>query len=494
MTEQMRRDSKKNRIGLKTIDEDDGDRRPSIDDQDSESEAESDYEIDPEHPKIMPLGVTLSEAYLLIRGLLTATKHPRLKADVLGESVTAKCRDRNALAAAVLLDLYMREQIEVSHWTLAEGNIAAVYKIEKRGGQPLMQHFLDFYTHYVDDIFRDMKLPSRINEWPIWQNLEQRGILENHRYVGLGGGCLAKGIGYDAWDLARPDWLLDLKRGYLESARVLYDPNLTDPMNEVKNDTLMFVYLIQELFDFSFEAIDGLSRVLRAWVAPFEKGELFPPVEMVHAGSVCKGIIDRAFRVATGLDTQLAQEAAMYNQDILERLELAFFLSPAVWLAFDDDDSGEISLDEFVDGMKKLDLYKDFRKERIPEDVLSNIVGDLAEKLFREVDVNGDGTLSADELHGAFSRRRKEAIQEAEKRKIMKKMAISFLSKAGIKIQKKDTTSKAAVRRAEEIQEFQVKKAQEGERQRRAEWSSTMDQPQMQDEDVDVDAVLVASR
>ena len=80
-----------------------------------------------------------------------------------------------------------------------------------------------------------MKLPNPLNEWPIWQNLEQRGILENHREVTIAGGCLAKcakGIGYDAWDMARPDWLLDLKNGYLESARVLYDPNLADPLNE----------------------------------------------------------------------------------------------------------------------------------------------------------------------------------------------------------------------------------------------------------------------
>lgn len=256
----------------------------------------------------------------------------------------------------------------------------------------------------------------------------------------------------------------------------------------------MFVYILQELFEASFEGKDGLSKVLKKWVSPFEKGEIYPPVEMVHAGAVCKGIIDRAYRVATNGNIQLAQEAAVYNEDILERLELQFFLSPAVWLAFDDDDSGEISLDEFVEGMQKLDLYKDFRKEKIPEEVMDNVVRDLAEKLFKEVDVNGDGTLSADELHGAFLRRRKEALVESEKRKVLKHMAISFLSKAGIKITKKDTTSKAAQRRAQEVQEFAMKTAATNERQRRAEWSSSIDQPEFKDEDVDVDAVLVAAR
>merc|ERR1712100_145353 len=100
----------------------------------------------------------------------------------------------------------------------------------------------------------------------------------------------------------------------------------------------------------------------------------------------------------------------------MERLEHKFFLSPNIWTAFDVDESGELTVDEFVEGMRNIDVYKDFRKERVPEDVLRMIVSDLAERLFQEVDINMDGTLTPEELQSAFRRRREEAVRNLEKK------------------------------------------------------------------------------
>merc|ERR1712100_922872 len=101
----------------------------------------------------------------------------------------------------------------------------------------------------------------------------------------------------------------------------------------------------------------------------------------------------------------------------MERLEHKFFLSPNIWTAFDVDQSGELTIDEFVEGMRNIDGDKDFRKERVPEDVLRMIVSDLAERLFHEVDINMDGTLTPEELQSAFRRRREEAQKDKEKKK-----------------------------------------------------------------------------
>merc|ERR1712178_453760 len=121
------------------------------------------------------------------------------------------------------------------------------------------------------------------------------------------------------------------------------------------------------------------------------------------------------------MDTQLASEAADFNELVMQRLEHKFFLSPNVWQSFDVDQSGELTIDEFVEGMRNIDVYKDFRKERVPEDVLRMIVSDLAERLFQEVDINMDGTLTPEELQSAFRRRREEARQNKERSQWMRK-------------------------------------------------------------------------
>ncbi|CAE7254836.1 unnamed protein product, partial [Symbiodinium sp. KB8] len=258
-----------------------------------------------------------------------------------------------------------------------------------------MDHFLDHYVPHTDSMFRDMRMPALLGEAPIWDSLEKKGFIDNHRpSAERKWGISRRPV--DVWDLVRRDVLLDLREGYITSARLLYDKGFTDPTEEDPNDILMFCYLLQYLFDVSVEALNGFARVMQKLCPPFQKGELFPPLNGVHAGAVCIGLIDRASRLARGKDTQLASEAAEFNEVVMQRLEEKFFLSPKIFEAMDQDNSGELTRTEFVEGMRNIDMYKEFRHERVPEDVLRMIVADLAERLFAEVDVNGDGTLTVE--------------------------------------------------------------------------------------------------
>merc|ERR1740139_1236289 len=122
----------------------------------------------------------------------------------------------------------------------------------------------------------------------------------------------------------------------------------------------MFCFLMQQLFDNSVEAKDAMSKVVNKLCPPFQKGELYPPVLNVHSAAVCVGFIDRGARVASGVNMQLAEEAAEFNQSVTERMEETFFLSPKIWESFDADQSGALSLDEFKEGMRGVDIYKEF--------------------------------------------------------------------------------------------------------------------------------------
>lgn len=417
----------------------------------------------------------------------TLSKKKELRGCVVRRRLhTGSLRDSHVLAAAVLVDLYMREQVDVHHWTLQEGSVAVPYKVLPRKGYQKMDHFLDHYTPHTETIFRDMLLPSHIGDAAIWDSIEKKGIVDNHRYARerhlLGFRTL------DVFDLVRPDVLLDMRDGYVVAARLLYDKQVIDPMNEEASDVLMFVFLLQYLFDVSMESINGMARVLQHFCPPFQKGELFPPLQAVHAGSVCMGIMDRASRVAKKQDTQLASEAAEFNEVVMARLEEKFFLSPKVFESMDEDESGELSIDEFVEGMKGIDVYKDFRRERVPEDVLRMIVSDLAERLFQEVDVNQDGTLTMEEIGAAFRRRRDEALKNQKKRQWFRNRLVGAAQTLGIgNSGMGDQSKKEAVQEALR----QEAEAKVQEQRRRMEWNSEVERLELRDEQVDVDTGLV---
>eukprot|EP00928_Gymnodinium_smaydae_P037241 TRINITY_DN25884_c0_g1_i1.p1 TRINITY_DN25884_c0_g1~~TRINITY_DN25884_c0_g1_i1.p1 ORF type:complete len:754 (+),score=197.78 TRINITY_DN25884_c0_g1_i1:152-2413(+) len=457
----------------------------SKDDESDDSSHPSDFDVEPEHPKVMPFGVTICEAYCLLRGALVANEGG-WEGCIVRDPFHSTSQDGHMLAAAVLIDLYMREQVDLHHWTLSGGNVAVPYRCQLRKGRAPMEHYLDKYRRGVDATFREMRLPSGVGDYPIWCSLEDRGILDNHRVARR----RAFGCGWqrlEVWDLARPDLLHDLKNGYLTGARVLYDKSVEDPLDEAMNDALMFCFCLQCLFDSSFEALDGMARVLKEWCPPFEKGELYAPLTMVHAGAVCAGLADRAFRVARHEDTQIAMEAAEYNEIIMERFEEKFFLSEKAWESFDVDGSGELTLEEFVEGMRNIDIYKDFRKERIPDAVLRMIVSDLAERLFFEVDVNGDGSLTADELASAFKRRRTEALREQERRQWARTMVKNIAMQVGGRKEEDATDPRVqAVRYRDSVQ----RKERVRESRRTREWSSEVEKAHLLDEDVDLNAPL----
>merc|ERR1740138_576218 len=88
--------------------------------------------VDPEDPRFMPFGFSLTEAFLLLQGMVLAMdRRPDADGDgmtdideghqrILRTNVAVTCRDRHVLAAAVLIDLYMREKIDVYAWQLSE--------------------------------------------------------------------------------------------------------------------------------------------------------------------------------------------------------------------------------------------------------------------------------------------------------------------------------------------------------------------------------------
>eukprot|EP00927_Polykrikos_kofoidii_P056685 TRINITY_DN50770_c0_g1_i1.p1 TRINITY_DN50770_c0_g1~~TRINITY_DN50770_c0_g1_i1.p1 ORF type:complete len:741 (-),score=131.09 TRINITY_DN50770_c0_g1_i1:54-2276(-) len=459
-----------------------------IDDKASEASSHpSDFEVDPVHVKIMPLGLTVSEAYLLIRGLLMASESNFAACNVLGDDVASTGRDGHLLAAAVLIDLYMRDQMQIHHWTLQEGHVAVPYRVQHKKGLQPMRHYLDHFTKHCDAIFRTMRLSSVIGgEYVIWSSLEEKGIIDNRRSITVANhGCGWRRA--DLWDLVRADVLLDIKEGYVTAARLLYDKDFPDPHDEVANDILIFCYILQSLFDLSVDAVDGFARVLNNRCPPFHKGELFPPVASVHSGGVCLGIAERAFRFAKNQELHLAQEAADFNEQVMERFEEKFFLSPKIWSSFDTDGSGELTLEEFVEGMRNVDIYKDFRRERVPDAVLRMIVSDLAERLFYEVDVNGDGTLTNDELLNAFKRRRQDAVRARDGRNWFSAFLRSFFDFSDSKRDSEiaDLCSAADKSRDNVLVRTRLKAVR-----RQREWMSELERPSYRDEEVDIHAPL----
>ena len=140
-------------------------RHDDEDDQDEEDNGGKDgdaehaaVELLPDDPKFTPLGLTVSETFVLFYGLLAAVKarnreHQR---GLVGTSIHFYCKDRHLLAAAVLIDLYMRDKIRLHHWTLDEGNKAPVAACTIRESKN-MRHYLDNYLpepkHFDVEIF-----------------------------------------------------------------------------------------------------------------------------------------------------------------------------------------------------------------------------------------------------------------------------------------------------------------------------------------------------
>lgn len=448
----------------------------------------SDFDVDPEHAKACPFGLTYCEAFVLLRGILAGQQKFGRSCTVVGSDSTRSSKDMHLIAAAVLVDLYVREQVEVCHWTLKSGEVAVPYTLTIKPGNHCLDHFLDRYTTHAESIFRDMRLPKQLGEHVIWGNLEARGYITNRRSTRLRRGCTGRSV--VVWDFARPDFLLHLKEGYLLAARSVYDPNFYDALDgtaamEEASDAAMFCLLLQALSDRCFVAVDAMSRVLNNACPPFCKGQLFPPVTMVHGAAVCLGLIDRGFRIGNCVSTDLAAEAAEFNEAVMRRMERKFFLSPKVWQSFDVDASGELTVDEFIEGMKNVDVYHEFKREKVPSDILQMILVDFAQKLFQEVDVNGDGTLTADELRAAFRHRRDEAEKHVAESRWVHRVVRKVQDQVGVS-RRGDEAYADTRSQAENLKETERKQSILAETRKALEWDCEVDRVELLDEDVDV--------
>eukprot|EP00438_Fugacium_kawagutii_P034096 Skav232056 [mRNA] locus=scaffold1641:72448:75819:+ [translate_table: standard] len=103
------------------------------------------------------------------------------------------------------------------------------------------------------------------------------------------------------------------------------------------------------------------------------------------------------------------------------------------------------------------------------------IVADLAERLFQEVDVNGDGTLTVEEISVAIRRRRAEALKRQEKRQWFRHQVSSVQRRMGMK--KEENHHEEAVREAKE----EEMRARVREHRRRLEWQAEVEQVQVPD-------------
>ncbi|CAE7243822.1 unnamed protein product [Symbiodinium sp. CCMP2592] len=82
------------------------------------------------------------------------------------------------------------------------------------------------------------------------------------------------------------------------------------------------------------------------------------------------------------------------------------------------------------------------------------IVADLAERLFAEVDVNGDGTLTVEEIGVAIRRRRTEALRRQQKQQWFRKQISSIQQTVGLQKEGGNKAHEEAVKEAkhEELQ------------------------------------------
>jgi len=188
----------------------------------------------------------------------------------------------------------------------------------------------------------------------------------------------------------------------------------------------------------------------------------------------------------------MAAEAAEFNEAVMQRLEETFFLSPSVWETMDTDLSGELSMEEFVEGMRKASVYRDFRKERVPEDVLQTIVADLAERLFHEVDINMDGTLTHAELQAAYRRRHDEALKKRRQRNWIRVGFQAIAVQAGLGGAQGKNQREPARAEAQQLQSKERDKALLAQRQRNSEWQSEVERLALPDEYVDANNSIIA--
>jgi len=184
---------------------------------------------------------------------------------------------------------------------------------------------------------------------------------------------------------------------------------------------LMFFFSLQTLFSVAWEGHDGFERIMQAICPPFAKLPLQPPKGMEATGAVIRGIAERA-RLAgeetvDGTKRNLAIEAGEFQEAIRSRFETELFACKHLVSIFDKDGDGEITLEEFIDGIRQLPASGQLRfGTGVPSEVLDLIIRDLATELFYQIDDDGNGTLTNEEIRDAIEMRRKDAARKLKNR------------------------------------------------------------------------------
>lgn len=222
---------------------------------------------------------------------------------------------------------------------------------------------------------------------------------------------------------ARKSWWERLKLFYVDAYFLMFEEGAIyfEEEQEValwRAQLLMFFFALQTLFEVSWEGANGFERVLQAVCPPFAKLPLQPPRGMEATGAMIRGIAQRA-QLAGERSTvdgvrNLAVEAGEFQEKVRSEFETELFSCKNFLALFDEDDDGEITLEEFIDGIAQLPAQGRLRFGGVPKDVLNTVITDLATELFFQIDDDGNGVLTNDEIREAVDQRLRMA-EEAKK-------------------------------------------------------------------------------
>eukprot|EP00811_Abedinium_folium_P028811 NODE_448_length_3040_cov_8.023687.p1 GENE.NODE_448_length_3040_cov_8.023687~~NODE_448_length_3040_cov_8.023687.p1 ORF type:complete len:918 (+),score=340.15 NODE_448_length_3040_cov_8.023687:357-2756(+) len=148
---------------------------------------------------------------------------------------------------------------------------------------------------------------------------------------------------------------------------------------------------------------------------------------MTHTSNVCIALIARACNIALRFSVSAPEEAIEMQDKWLQDVERKFYLTEDIYEKLDLPHGENITQDALCQAVRGDDFWASI-KMRLPPDAARNaIVVAFAEKVFKDIDVNMDGTLSPDEMIGFFKNRH-QTLLEAKKREKEMRRALQRLN------------------------------------------------------------------